>query len=681
MNREQLLPTLGFALLLGLVVVAVSSGLRLSFAGPLPSTAAQDAGLPAAATQPEEPAVTAPPPVKSAPPIAAEPAGPLSFALASPVATGVEIEDVLLLADAANPTDFDANFRKIAEFYGLLTRRIDLGGGLSASDLLDTTASPFKLIGISAGNLPALGPDDIKLLLTTIREDGASLLIYDADRQTDARLLSALTGGAVTRVRAPRDSVRNWTVTGQAPEVTREFSGMYIELTEVMPQLDGGLVLASETAATPLVVSRDDFDETYPVFVQVPVGAGHVYVNAGRTDPETDINLERVPLRLAYSEPANFSAVLPMMFTMRHVMGEEAWHNDTNYANLTIDDPYLTEVLGTLDYAGLLAEMQAHDFVTTIAFIPANWQRSEPGVVSLLRQNPDRYSLVQHGNNHDGYEFYYYELPPAGSNGAEPGRADDPAYRARPLHEQEADILEGLQRMLYHQEASGLPFERVMVFPYGISPEDTLPALKRLNYLATVNASDRPLGAPPPDSWDFGMRPANLEYLSFPVVGRLYVDSYGSADYFIQRAAFDLFIDKPALFWSHAVEGQLFTKGIDEFNPIADRMNALPGQLEWRTLGDLLERTYLEKSLDDGSVAVRMYCPATLLGNWSAETRTYHIAKDEADNAAIEHVTVNGVEVPFRLEDGQLRVDISVPGHTQVEVRVTYMGSGDLSTP
>ena len=91
------------------------------------------------------------------------------------------------------------------------------------------------------------------------------------------------------------------------------------------------------------------------------------------------------------------------------VDSEAAWHTPGLYANLTIDDPWLTEPYGHLIYKGLLNEMEKADFHTTIAFIPWNYDRSEDEVAALFREHPDRFSVCIHGNNHDHREFYKYK--------------------------------------------------------------------------------------------------------------------------------------------------------------------------------------------------------------------------------------------------------------------------------
>ena len=42
-------------------------------------------------------------------------------------------------------------------------------------------------------------------------------------------------------------------------------------------------------------------------------------------------------------QSGNFSQIIPLMLTMHYALGAEVWHNDHNYANLTIDGPALVE--------------------------------------------------------------------------------------------------------------------------------------------------------------------------------------------------------------------------------------------------------------------------------------------------------------------------------------------------
>ena len=111
------------------------------------------------------------------------------------------------------------------------------------------------------------------------------------------------------------------------------------------------------------------------------------------------------PDRDPYSVVDSFAEVAPVMMFVKYSAGDRGWHAPYHYANFTIDDPWLREPYGRLSYEGLLKEMEKHNFHTTIAFIPWNYDRSEASVVTLFREHPDRFSISIHGDNHDHGEF------------------------------------------------------------------------------------------------------------------------------------------------------------------------------------------------------------------------------------------------------------------------------------
>src|SRR3972149_7221119 len=95
---------------------------------------------------------------------------------------------------------------------------------------------------------------------------------------------------------------------------------------------------------------------------------------------------------------------------LKNTFGEKCWHSVNDYANLTIDDPWIREPYGYLSYIGLLKQMQKVNFHTTIAFIPWNYDRSQEEVVKLFRQNPDKFSISIHGNDHNNREFSIHNI-------------------------------------------------------------------------------------------------------------------------------------------------------------------------------------------------------------------------------------------------------------------------------
>ena len=111
---------------------------------------------------------------------------------------------------------------------------------------------------------------------------------------------------------------------------------------------------------------------------------------------------------------------------------------------------------------------------------------------------------------------------------------------------------------------------------------------------------------------------------------------------------------------------------MDSFNPVADYMNALHGDVEWSSLGDILRRLYLEKVNDDGSVDIKMFCSELVVSNESNEERIYHFCKEESLNVPIASLTVDGQDVAYKVDGGLLTFDVIVPGNSSVETVLQY---------
>jgi hypothetical protein len=198
--------------------------------------------------------------------------------------------------------------------------------------------------------------------------------------------------------------------------------------------------------------------------------------------------------------------------------------------------------------------------------------------------------------------------------------------------------------------------------------------LKKYNYLATVNAQDVPLDASRPLDWDYDMYPAIMNYDDFAVITRRAPGTNAPFQANVQPFIFDLFIGKAALFYSHAYAGELFDQGNEAFDPVAEKINQLPGGVEWRSLGDILKRLHLEKTNPDGSVDVQMYTNDLMLTNEYGAERTYHIFKPETLNVPISRLTVNGYDFPYHVEAGWLTLDARLPAQATIEILIQYGG-------
>lgn len=571
-------------------------------------------------------------------------------------ATTAAPEHALLLFDSSTPLDQDENVCTIVEYYGQECARIAIDQiDLSADSLRDAQGNYYRFIAISADTLSAhpslLTANELDILESAVEQGGVTLLITKANENTDADLLARLTEGAVVGVTKP-DATGGWVVSDVAPEISGVLSGQVFSVQHGQ-QSDFTLEVAEQASLTPLISALDSSGKQHPVLVSYKRGLGSVFVEAGEACP----NLATVPLYNVYYW-SRFSQIVPLMVVTRYAFGDSAWHNNHLYANLLIDDPALTEPYDNVSFVALLHEMKTHDFHTTIGFIPARWRESQPEVVSLFRTHPDRLSIVQHGNNHDGYEFYKYSTSP------------DDKYPARPLVDQKADITEGLSRMVKHFVRTGIPRGRVMVFPWEISPAETFHVLKSLGFLGTINGQIVPLGAAWPPDPDFGMYPAVMDFETFPALLYRHPGTYNPFTADIQLVILDLFIGKPALF--HSFWNELFAEGVDSFNPVADQINALHGDVQWDSPEKILRHLYLERANDDGSVDVWMFCSELTVSNESNEDRMYHFSKEESLNVPISSLTANGQSLTYEVNHGFLNFDVTIPGDSAVEIILQY---------
>lgn len=343
-------------------------------------------------------------------------------------------------------------------------------------------------------------------------------------------------------------------------------------------------------------------------------------------------------------------AVLPFLVFMRNAFGEKLWHRKRNQATFVIDDPWLIEPYGNLSYHRLLQEMETVNFHTSIAFIPWNYDRSRPEAVKIFRNNPDRYSIVIHGNNHNGYEFRRYEEVPL-------------------LH-QEKDIRQALGRMEKFRDLTGIAYDRIMIFPHGISPKMTLGILKKYNFSASANAQLTPLGSEIPEDVKYILPPAVLKYNNFPLLRRYspYVKK-GLID-------IDLFLKKPLIFYTHQ---DYFSKGINAFNEIAEYVNHRSmGEMDWTSLGSLADNLYMERLGDDGAYHIKMMSRSIRIHNYTKHRKTYYIDEVSIGLEDIEKLIIGSNEYTEDIES-MLRNEISIGPGESVQVEIMYENSLDFA--
>jgi peptidoglycan/xylan/chitin deacetylase (PgdA/CDA1 family) len=549
--------------------------------------------------------------------------------------------DVVSIEKTNEPSLLKQQVKEAIDFYGLREKVVKLGetNGLAAITAIKNPGT--VAVVIAADVLPSLSRQEVLAALGHRPGANIPVLIAGIDGQTDIDLLKSWSEGSI--------------VGGKKSDVQNQGAFYHIAaVTGVTQELSGGRLpfnsgdwhyLGLNGTRSQLISSISSGSSSLPVFVRINNGLQEIYFSASNMPSTVPVTAD------PYREPSVFVSLAPEMMFLRHAAGERAWHSPGHYANLTIDDAWLREPYGYVDYENLLREMNQHNFHTTIAFIPWNFDRSQPVVVSLFRTHSDRFSICVHGDNHDHQEF--------GS------------YSERPLDGQTYDIKQALARMAKFHELTGLGFDPVMVFPHSISPQETLAVMKRYNFWATANSLNVPMGSEAPEGADFALRTATMKFGDFPSLRRYSVEAPGPPS----QLLVDGFLGNPMLFYGHQA---FFSAGIDAFNKTADRVNGIAPDTEWRGLGYIAQHLYLERLRDDGNYDVKTFSGIVWLKNRSPKDATFFVTKQE-DFAVPLTVEINNETISFERSGSQLQLQVTIPAGESRQVAIKYRNDLDLA--
>ena len=556
-------------------------------------------------------------------------------------------DNIVLIRANHTLSDEQKQIAQIADFYSLKLDSVEVGSKGTAGNAFTRLRQQGTLgVLISYDALPAL---DRKQVLAALRRPGRAsipILIFGIQGDEDSRELRLWSDG---EIRACVQSAKEFRPTvlrvEDVPTLVRTLAGLRLPAVaapsctrRVEPGKEAEAVLTAEqggSSGTVLARTRAERVETLFASHMVPF----------------DRSWGGNPSAL----PQAFSSVAPFLLFLNHAVGDYGWHLDGHYANLTIDDPWLIEPYGHLDYKALLEEMEKHNFHTTIAFIPWNFDRSEADVVDLLRAHPERYSISIHGNNHAHREF-----------------GD---YRDSPLQEQVANLKQAVDRMEKFRDLTGISYDRVMIFPHSVAPEATFTALKQLDFLGTANSLNVPAGSAFPADPTFLLRPFTANYGNFLSLFRY------SAEGRVSRTeiAIQCFLGNPLLFYGHE---KLFDNGIGEFNEFADLVNQIQPDTQWRSLGEIVRHLYLVRRRDDGEFDVRMFSSQMTLGNPTSSDTVFHVELEEDNPAALPSLAVDGSPAPLVRSGTKLTFRLVVPRGQTMNVRLRYhnenVASADL---
>ena len=550
--------------------------------------------------------------------------------------------DLVLIRSAVAVPSEQRELEIASQFYGL-DLRVITAGEPADHILASIQRSGTVAVAIEADALPTLDRVALRRALHRTGKSKIPLLILGITPETNLALLKVWSGGLPVSVQSLSTAGPLHYLVGSLAGVTDQLTGLEIP----SPGDDASYFTEANSSRANAIMSVHSGTQVAPVFLEIEVNQQRIFLLCKKRLPHNEAE------RGAENTETAFADVASLMIFTKYCAGDRGWHALHHYANLTIDDPWLREPYGHLDYKTLLTEMERHNFHTTIAFIPWNYDRSEASVVALFRGHPERFSICVHGDNHDHKEF------------------DD--YESKSLSLQIAALRQSLARMEKFQALTGIPYDKVFVFPHNIGSEQILEQLKAYNFDATVNSLSVPMDGTRPPSPLFALRPVTLSFGEFPSVAR-----YGAAmpnpTTFI---GINEFLDNPIFFYGHH---DLFASGIGAFDRIADDINRIEPNTRWRSLGDMAKHLYLVRLRDDANYDVLAFSSSLDLDNPSGRNSVFYVQKPEADSSAIASVSVEGRAVPFQFDGGTLRLNVAIPAGGSRKVLIRYKNDLDLAS-
>ena len=446
--------------------------------------------------------------------------------------------------------------------------------------------------------------DESRLWLAeALAAPGSSLFLSDvrAD-ESSSRALRTVLPDIVTAIHPGDSNDTEYRIPADTTDGLNLFAGLSFG------PADGGSytfrLVPGASRATELVTMNSG-----PCYVRIQRGQTSCYLNGCQTTLDID-----TPAAQTDDLLGRFLSFVPFLAYLHSTFGERCWHNPRPAACVIIDDPLLKPRYGFLNFAQLEAAIDRSSFSTTIAFIPWNCRRSHPAVARRFTRSDRRLSVCVHGCDHTGAEF--------GSR--DPDRLRSLASRA-------------LRSMDTHQQLTGIPHSRVMVFPQGVFSKPSLTALEQEGFVAAVNTSIHPVDAA---SDEVVFR----DLMSVAVVGfdgvPLFMRHYPGRP---ARFALDLFLGRPVLIVEHH---SFFKDGGETLEWYASFLNRIAPRIRWTDLDELCASALLQRCVSSGEVQVQAFSSVVRVTNEADATSSFHVSNRWA-RADIDAVHWNGRELPF----------------------------------
>jgi hypothetical protein len=333
-----------------------------------------------------------------------------------------------------------------------------------------------------------------------------------------------------------------------------------------------------------------------------------------------------------------FSRITPLLVALRTVFRESSWSPQAAFANIIIDDPLLRPRYGHLDLQRLAEVVERTGCACTIGMIPWNCHRSRRKIARLFVAGAPRLGICYHGCNHSGAEF---------------GCEDGTALRGL--------CVTARQRMLQHEQQTGLRCQPVMVFPQGVFSVEAMQALKATGFLAVANTETQDWQRQMRVTVEDLLRPAILCYGNYPLFARRNPQD-GPVNF-----AMDMFLGRPCLIVLHH---DFFKLRLSAFEELVRTISTLCPGLAWDSLENIVTGCSLRKANSAGESSMMIFANEACLRLNEMGLGTVTVIKHLAKNDQPRRVELDGRPADFTTEDGQLKFPLPAGARAQLHMEI-----------
>ena len=240
--------------------------------------------------------------------------------------------DTVVLYASGKKEASEYNFCKVAEYYGLSFKRINVKR--VSLDKRTFESRSLKTAFLSITTLEEyISREDLRILKNAINEGNINLIISVLPSPNIFSLhkqLNELTNEEILGVSLSSHLSSQIAFSKKFPEITKEFTGQKLIYSKGRQNYYINMKENSKSSDA-LIFSENQ----EPMFVRYKEGKGSIFIIGGSSCG----SLKNTQMYEIYYSTESFSDLIPTMISIRYSNGKGCWHNNHNYANLTIDDP------------------------------------------------------------------------------------------------------------------------------------------------------------------------------------------------------------------------------------------------------------------------------------------------------------------------------------------------------